>query len=264
MSLSVDFGKKMIVFVTGASKGIGRSIALELSRKLHHNSIFVLLARSMKGLEETKAQIQEVDKSITVQTYSVDFANPSLQEYEQLFEKVLSTIDTNDIHFGIFFHNAGSLGTLRNTTEFTDLSTWQSFFNLNLFSVSLLNSVFIKRMRSIAPQLVVVNVTSMAGRSPFVNLGMYGSGKASRDIFFKVLAVEEPKIIVLNYSPGPVDTDMFDNIVENAESDEVKNSFKNVRETTIVPVGQTVNKMLTILEKGDFKSGDTIDYFDRI
>ena len=35
------------------------------------------------------------------------------------------------------------------------------------------------------------------------------SGKAARDMFFKVLAAEEKDISVLNYAPGPLDTHMF-------------------------------------------------------
>ena len=33
-------------------------------------------------------------------------------------------------------------------------------------------------------------------------------GKAARDIFFNTLSIEEPDIRVLNYAPGPLDTDM--------------------------------------------------------
>lgn len=263
MACSVDFSKKSIVFITGASKGIGRTIALELSRHLDQNSIFVLIARSEKGLEDTKTQILMVDKSITVQTYLLDLSKPDLNEYNTLFQTILSSVDTAGIEFGLIFHNAGHVGTLKQTTDLTDLTTWREYYDLNLFSVVLLNSVFIKQIRPIAPQLVIVNVTSLCGRSPVVNLSMYGSGKAARELFFKVLAVEEPKIIVLNYSPGPVDTDMFESIVTDAQSEALKKSFQEVKESTVLTTEQTVGKLLDILEKGDFKTGDTIDYYDR-
>lgn len=114
-----------------------------------------------------------------------------------------------------------------------------------------------------ASQLCIINISSYAGKGPLANLAMYGSGKAAREIFFKVLSIEEPNIFVINYSPGPVDTDMFNTIVNTAQSDEVKKSFKEIKDTSVLTPPVTVNKMLDILEKGDFKTGDSIDYYDR-
>ncbi|XP_068915562.1 sepiapterin reductase-like [Tenebrio molitor] len=261
---SIDFSKKAIVVVTGASRGIGRTIALEISRNLNQNSIIVLLARSEGDLEQTKNLIQEVDKSLTVITHAVDLATADVKTYEAILEKSTSAVDTTGIEFGIIFHNAGTTGDVKQTTDLTSYRAWREHFDLNLFSAAALNSVFIRKVRPIAPQLVVVNITSMCGRVPFKNLAMYCSSKASRELFFKVLALEEPNIIVFNYSPGPVDTAMFDNIIKDAQSEEVQNSFQKVKETTILTPEQTVAKLLALLEKGDFKSGDTVDYYDRI
>ncbi|RZC43338.1 sepiapterin reductase [Asbolus verrucosus] len=247
-----------------STEGIGRAIALEISRNLNQNSIIILLARSESGLEQTKNLIQEVDKSLTVITHDVDLARADRKTYEKIFDEVTTSVDTSGIEFGIIFHNAGSIGDVKQTLDLSDVRLWRDYFDLNLFSVAALNAVFLQKLRPIAPQLVVVNITSLCGRTPFKNLAMYGSGKAARELFFKVLAVEEPNIIVFNYSPGPVDTDMFNNIIENAQSAEVQDSFKKVKETSILTTEQTVGKLIAILEKGDFKSGDTVDYYDRI
>lgn len=260
---SIDFSSKAIVFITGASRGIGRTIAIEISRKLEQNSILILLARSKTGLEETKAQIAEVDKSITVETFTVDLSKPDINEYNDIFNKVLSSVDTKDIKTGIFFHNAGHIGTIKKTTDLIDLEVWRNYYDMNMFSCVLLNNVFVKNIRPVAPQLCVINISSYAGRAPLLNLGMYGSGKAARELFFRVFALEEPNIIVFNYSPGPVDTDMFHSIVETAQSEEVRNSFRDIKNSNVLSPASTVNKLLDLLEKGDFKSGDCIDYFER-
>lgn len=263
-SVAVDFSKKSIVFITGASKGIGQTIAVEMSRRFNQNSIFVLLARSQDGLDQTKKSISEVDKSITVLTYLIDFSKPDLKAYSELFANVLDTINTTGIEFGYIFHNAGHVGILKETTELVDLQAWREYFDLNLFSAILLNNVFLQKIRTIAPQLVVVNITSLVGRIPFQNMSMYGSGKASRELFFKVLAVEQSKVIVLNYSPGPVLTDMFNSICDTAEDPGLRQNFQELRSTKVLTTDQTVGRLLNILEKGDYKSGDTIDYFDRV
>jgi len=37
---------------------------------------------------------------------------------------------------------------------------------------------------------------------------MLSTGKAARDMMFLTMALEQPHILVLNYAPGPVDTEM--------------------------------------------------------
>lgn len=51
------------------------------------------------------------------------------------------------------------------------------------------------------------------------------TGKAARDMFFRTLAVEEPNIRVLNYAPGPCDTDMGKDCREKTKAPEVKKFF---------------------------------------
>ena len=51
-------------------------------------------------------------------------------------------------------------------------------------------------------------------------------GKAARDMFFKVLAAEEPSIRVLNYAPGPIDTDMQTYLRENLGDSENRTMIK--------------------------------------
>lgn len=263
-SVPISFSKKSIVFITGASKGIGQTIAIELSKIINKNSVFVLLARSVKGLEETKTSIQQVDNSFTVLTFTVDLSEPSLTDYEQLFGKVLSSIEATELQYGYIIHNAGHVGELKEAASLSDLNTWRKYFDLNLFSTVLLNNVFLQKIQPIAAQLVIVNITSLCGRQPFLNMAMYCSGKAARELFFKVLAVDQPNVTVLNYSPGPVLTDMFNSICDTAENPQVRNNFQEMRDGKVLTTLQTVGMLLNILEKGDFKSGDTIDYFDRV
>ncbi|XP_028131947.2 sepiapterin reductase-like [Diabrotica virgifera virgifera] len=263
-NIMIDFSKKAIVFITGASRGIGRTLAIEICRKLKQSSILVLIARSKAGLEETKFHIGEINKSVHVDTVSLDLSKPDINEYNDVFKKVLSNINTEDVKTGIIFHNAGHVATIKQTTDLTDLAVWRKFYDMNLFSCVLLNNVFIKSLRPVVPKLVVINITSLTGHVPLKNLSMYGSGKAARELFFKVLALEEPNIIVLNYSPGPVDTDMFHYIAETAQSEDLRQSFNDIKNTIILTTIKTVNRMLNVLEKGDYKSGDTVDFYDRL
>jgi len=45
-------------------------------------------------------------------------------------------------------------------------------------------------------------MTSLLGIEPYKSVGYYCIGKASREMFFRVLALENPTLNVLSYSPG--------------------------------------------------------------
>ncbi|KAK9887920.1 hypothetical protein WA026_000222 [Henosepilachna vigintioctopunctata] len=261
MSSAIDFSQKSLIFITGASRGIGRAIAVETSHIVNPESAFVLIASSASGLEETKSLIKQVNSSLNVITYPLDLSVPSSDVYEKLFDEVLKKIDINHTEHCIFIHNAGTIGILKKSLDVNDVDIWKNYYDLNVISAVILNTIFVKKVRNLFKKLIVINMTSLCGRVPFVNMSMYGSGKAARELFFKVFALEEPDILVLNYSPGPVDTDMFDSIVDTAQDEGLR---KTMKESTVLKPEQTVQMLLGILKKGDFKSGDTIDYFDRV
>lgn len=82
-------------------------------------------------------------------------------------------------------------------------------------------------------------------------------------MYFRVLALEEPDLIVLNYSPGPVDTDMTVDVQANSVSNEIRSMFKDLREgKTILQPLETTQKFIGIIEAGAYTTGDHVDYFD--
>lgn len=82
-------------------------------------------------------------------------------------------------------------------------------------------------------------------------------------MYFRVLALEEPDLIVLNYSPGPVDTEMTIDIQANAADSDIRSMFKGLRDdNTILQPIQTALKFIAVIEGGTYKSGDHVDYYD--
>ncbi|XP_045477667.1 sepiapterin reductase-like isoform X1 [Harmonia axyridis] len=261
---SLDFSKKSLIFITGASRGIGRALAIEMSQSIHPQSALVLIASSASALEETKSLVLQVESTLNVVTYPIDLSEPSDDVYEKLFDEVIKKVDVSNLDYSIFIHNAGTIGCLKKTVDLNDVELWRKYYDLNLISAISLNSKFISKTKGLAKKLFIVNITSLCGRVPFVNMSMYGSCKAARELFFKVLAVEESNLTILNYSPGPVATDMFETIIETAEDDGLRKSFKETKKTDILTPQKTVKMLLDILKKGIFESGQTIDYFDLV
>jgi len=73
---------------------------------------------------------------------------------------------------------------------------------LNLYSVTCLTSVFLSKFNSDTAERCVVNITSLLAIEPFKSVGYYCVGKASREMYFRVLALENPSLNILSYSPG--------------------------------------------------------------
>ncbi|CAD6230522.1 GSCOCG00006800001-RA-CDS [Cotesia congregata] len=96
-------------------------------------------------------------------------------------------------------------------------------------------------------------------------MGYYCSGKAGREMYFKVFAEEFPEVNVLNYSPGPVETDMLRTIAETLADNETRKQFSDARrERKQLTTDQTINRLVGVLKDHKFKSGDHVDYYDEI
>lgn len=86
-------------------------------------------------------------------------------------------------------------------------------------------------------------------------------------MYFRTLALEEaerdPTLTVLNYAPGPVQTEMTQEIEENAVASDVRTIFKGLREekTMLQPIDTTI-KFLKVIETGDYETGAHVDYYD--
>lgn len=115
--------------------------------------------------------------------------------------------------------------------------------------------------------LFVINITSLCAVLAMPSMAQYSVGKAAREAYFRNFAVESSNTRVLSYSPGPVETDMVNEVHDNTYDIELKKKFApNAGSSTenrgrLTPM-QTVSKLIGIIDKNDFESGSRIDYFD--
>lgn len=71
---------------------------------------------------------------------------------------------------------------------------------INLYSVTALTASFLKLFTQ--NERCIVNLTSLYAVQPGKGVVHYCVGKASREMYFKVLAAENPELNILSYSPG--------------------------------------------------------------
>ena len=261
MTNAIDLRDKFVfLLVTGASKGIGAKMAIEISRNFRSGSVVVLLARSETGLEDTKMAILEVNRGVRVVTRSMDLTKISEVDLQELVKE--SCKHSEEFELMVMIHNVGTLGDVSKwARDINDSSYLESYFSTNVFTPMILNNFFLKKFPN--TKKFVVNITSKAANFPFKSFGFYCAGKAAREMFFRVLAEESPEILVLNYSPGPVETSMTEDAQANAVSSETSAMFKSLRDTnTILSTDQTTKKFLEIIADGNFNSGDHVDFYD--
>jgi sepiapterin reductase len=264
MANSIDLnGKLAYLLITGASKGIGAEIAKLTSQKLRAGSTIVLIARSLDGLESTKAEIMKANNELKVFVKSVNLNKPSAEDLKLLICETYDTAIGYDL--AMIVHNVGSIGDVsKSACDIDDYAELESYFSTNVFAPMILNNIVLKLVPQNTKKFIV-NITSKAAIVAFKSFAFYCPGKAARESFFKVLAEERGDLLILNYAPGPVETQMTVDAQQKAGHAETSNMFKQLRETgTMLTTEQTTKRFLEIIAKGNFKSGDHVDYFDEI
>lgn len=255
----INLTKRCLCVITGASRGIGRSFAIEMAKKMASGSLMLLLARNLQDLSVVKREIEELRKNdVKVLVHSIDLQNVTETELRNLLK-----FDKNDYDVAICCHNVGTVGDINRwaATE-SDTAKWTDYFRINLFNVILLNNLFMAVTLG-TPSRLILNVTSLCAIEPMKSLAYYCSGKAAREMFFRVLALENPDVTVLNYSPGMVDTEMAGELRSNSIDPELKSYTQEVfqNQSLLTPL-QTTLKMLDVVANGNYKSGDHVDYHD--
>lgn len=262
MSSSIDLSGTTYCILSGASQGIGRAIAVEVSKLLGPNSLMLLLARNKNELAKT-AELCE-SKKIKVIYESIDLSKASATNMTDVINKSLKGRKVTEFATGVIFHNVGSLGNLAvDTGRMEDVNELRGYFDLNVFNVISLNTQFLKVFEEVEERLVIVNITSLCAIKPMSGMAYYCSGKAAREMYFRVLAEEKKHIKVLNYSPGPVETAMIDFVLAEAVNQNLRDvftSFKNQK--TLLKPEVTAKKCMKVLQMSKFAPGEHVDYFD--
>ncbi|XP_077985770.1 sepiapterin reductase-like [Glandiceps talaboti] len=254
--------------ITGASRGIGRGIALAFAKRIGANSLMVLTGRSEEKLQETKRMVigepgGEQDKKIEVKIVACD-----LGDMESLTANILSLLGSVDVakfQHAMLVNNAGSLGDIQKfVRDCDDPTELQNYMGFNLTSPICLTSKFLHTFpKREGLRRSIVNISTLCAVQPFRNMSMYCTSKAARDMVFQVLALEEPDIRVLNYAPGPINTDMQVELRANLGDLEVKQMFIDMNDNSkLLSVDATVSTLIRILEEDSFESGSHVDYYD--
>ncbi len=183
--------------VTGASRGIGRSIALALADNGAH---VILVARNAELLESVKSEIES--QGGTAQVIVADLSS------DQAPEMIAQELQSDSLD--ILVNNAGG-NSFMSPVQSMRFSGWKKTIQLNLDSVVGLTQALIPRLIN-SGHGSVINVSSVAGLNGSPFMSHYGAAKAALISFSRSLAVElaSQGVRVNSLVPGWIETDLTD------------------------------------------------------
>ncbi|XP_069111569.1 sepiapterin reductase-like [Argopecten irradians] len=262
------FSRKACVVITGASRGLGKSVAKIFASKFPSTSLFILLSRNVSNLDVVKSEILENNPNLTIAVKKFDQGNLDQTIYDTLFDSVFKeyNVTADDFEQSVIVHNAGTLGdNTKYASDLSDVQTVQANFDMNVSGMILLNSQFLKKFSNSSKGRSVVHISSLVAIQPVPSFSLYCTGKAARDMFFRVMAVENPSIRVLNYAPGPCETDMQRACREDTLDRTTRDMFQAMHtEGNTLDCDTSINKLVELLQQDQYDSGAHIDFFDDI
>lgn len=190
-----------VAVVTGASRGLGQSLAEQL---LQSGATVITLARSSNNeladvAEKHGARLQQLEVDLS-QTASIESA-----------AGLMSAALPGDAARYLLLNNAGTVEPVSLADGLFDAKSIERAFNLNVVAVMVLTAAFLRSAPKAADRRII-NISSGAGRKPTAGWPVYCSTKAALDHYTRVLAEENPDLRVASLAPGVIDTAMQEHI----------------------------------------------------
>lgn len=187
--------KPLTAIVTGASEGLGKSIALELaSRQID----LVLVSLPKSGLSELADYIRK-NLGVKITIFETDLT--SAENCKKLF----NLLKANEVTANILINNAG----LGNWAWFEDMNTgfYKKQIELNVIAPVLLTHLFLAQVDD-ERTAYILNVGSLAGRFVVPKKQVYGATKSFISYFTSCLQLEMDRsnVSISLLSPGGINT----------------------------------------------------------
>ena len=195
--------------VSGASRGIGRDIALTLAQA---GADIALVARDAAKLESVRAEVVGLGRRATVITADVTEEDAA----GTIVEQAVAALGG----ISILVNNAGG-NSFMSAVQAMRPSGWRKTMTLNLDAVFMLTQAAI-------PSLVasgngsIINVASVAGLRGSPLMAHYGAAKAALVSFTQSLAIElaQQGVRVNALVPGWIETDLTDFLRQEASAEQ--------------------------------------------
>jgi 3-oxoacyl-[acyl-carrier protein] reductase len=207
---------KRVAIVTGGTRGMGRSISVDLAKQ---GIIVQAVYRSNEEAAlETKKEISALSSGSDI--IKADLGDP--KTVKSAIEGIAQKLGRIDI----LVNNAGIF-------DFSFIEDMTEEYFDNVFNVNFKSQL--RMIQAVIPYMKkqkygrIINATSIAGRFSDVGLVAYGSSKAAINILTMIASAElAPYGITVNaYAPGIIHTDMTDAMIRERGDIQVKQISMN-------------------------------------
>lgn len=225
------------ILVTGASRGIGRAIAV----KFAPGNTIILTGRNKSMLNET-ADLVRKNKG-EAQIVETDLSTP---------QNVIDLVDNLNIKaLDLLVNNAGI--AIVGAIDEIKLDDWQKTFDVNVTAPFLL----IQKLHTAMPKgSSIVNIASVASHNGFPTWSSYCMSKFALDGFTKSVREEfrEKGIRMINIYPGAVATDIWQGVPGEQDLSVMMKpeAIADCVHTAVSQPGGTVVEDITIKNLQDF------------
>lgn len=172
--------KDKIILLTGASRGIGRSVAKELAA---NGATVIVLGRTLADLESLSDEIVSAGHPQPV-IQAFNLCSATLEDYDDLrisIEQKYGRLDG-------LIHNAGILGAL-SPIEHYNIQTWYQVLQVNLHSVFILTQAMLPLLKK-STAASIVFTTADVSTNPKANWGAYAIASNGCRTMMQMLAAE--------------------------------------------------------------------------
>lgn len=225
----MDRVKDKVIWITGASSGIGQELAYQLAEK---GAVLILSARRTDKLKQIKEDIKNKYGAQAL-VYPLDVSDTDA------VERAVAHVTDKIGQIDVLINNAG-FGHTETFLDY-DFSRVERMFKVNVLGLMLMSQLVGKHMAKYRSGQII-NVASIAGKVATPKSAVYSATKFAVIGFSNTLRLElkDHNIIVTTVNPGPVDTEFFD------EFDPEGEYLKNVS-TVVLPVDYVASKTINAI-----------------
>ena len=192
--------KDKIILVTGANRGFGKAMTLDLAKA---GATVIMLGRDLGSLEIAYDEVVDAGFAEPI-LYPLDLEGATPEHYEQLQRDILDNFGQLD---GLI-HNAGIIGTMMPIEQY-DLKLWYSTMQINVNAPFMFTQFLIPAL-SKSKDARILFLSSSVGRTAKAYWGAYGVSKFAIEGLSKTLAeeLEKTNIRVNSLDPKRMRTEM--------------------------------------------------------
>jgi NAD(P)-dependent dehydrogenase (short-subunit alcohol dehydrogenase family) len=236
-------GEVKAALVTGASKGVGKGIALELARAGY--AVAANYLRDRAGAEDTVRQILELGRAAIAVPGDVS----QCDQVDAMFDRVLESFG----HVDVLVNNAG-IQTWQPLLELAE-ADWERVLATNLKGCFLCTRRAARHMKERGG--AIINIGSGCNKWPYPNLVDYTASKGGIEMLTKVAAVElgRYRIRVNCVAPGSIEIERT-----RGEREDYARTWAKLTPLGRIGTPSDVGKAVVFLagEAADFITGQTL------